>query len=177
MPAVSATMMQFGWNSYSSCRASSRSRSTFAGIPLCIARINKTWFLSILQSQTTAAHPAAGLSKSISLNWAKLWCSSLVPCSSIYFLITSDVTLSLTVPIYPPSLQKWPPQSCFLISGYCRNNSLTIMLFIICIILEGEYLGDAPTKTCTWSPSVPIVSNTIEYLCSISEHISFMVRV
>jgi hypothetical protein len=75
--------------------------------------------------------------------------SSLVPCVSIYLFIISVVTPSPTVPIYPPSLQKFPPHSCFLISGYFLKMFLAAILLIICIILEGAYLGAAPTKICT----------------------------
>ena len=36
-----------------------------------------------------------------------------------------------------------------------------------------EYSGSAPTKRWTWSPSVPIASNSKQYLSPISKHIFF----
>jgi transposase len=45
--------------------------------------------------------------------------------------------------------KKWDNAHCFFTSGNFLKNSLAVMLFIICIILEGECLGAAPTKTWT----------------------------
>jgi hypothetical protein len=60
--------------------------------------------------------------------------------------IISDVVPSPTIPMYPPSLHSSPAQNCFLISGYSLKIFLAVMLLIICITLEGEYFGSAPTK-------------------------------
>jgi hypothetical protein len=95
----------------------------------------------------------------------------------MYFLTIDSVVLSPTVPIYHPSLQYSLPHNCFLNAGYSENICRALMLLTTCIILEGDYFGAAPTKTYTWSLSVPISSNSNQYLSPISYNMALKLSI
>src|SRR3972149_7130494 len=90
----------------------------------------------------------------------------------MYFLITSDVTLSPTVLAKYPSFHNSPAHNCFLSCGNLLNISRADILFNICTTSEGEYLGGTPKNICIWSIATSISSISNSYCLATSLNIS-----
>ncbi len=105
-------------------------------------------------------------------------CSGLFSCFwySMYFRITSAVTLSPTLLTKYPSPHIFPDHISSLILGNLLNTSRAEMLFNTCTTCAGAYPGGTSINTCTWSSITSIVSMCHSYSSAIRLNTSFKYR-